>query len=60
MYHGYTLTSKITLESVAEAVRDYAFYASPYPLIISLENRASVPYQDAMAEIFDRVWGGML
>eukprot|EP01127_Copromyxa_protea_P020991 TRINITY_DN7106_c0_g2_i1.p1 TRINITY_DN7106_c0_g2~~TRINITY_DN7106_c0_g2_i1.p1 ORF type:complete len:770 (-),score=138.97 TRINITY_DN7106_c0_g2_i1:67-2376(-) len=60
VYHGYTLTTRITLESVAEAVRDYAFYASPYPLIISLENRSSVPYQDAMAEIFDRVFGDML
>ena len=42
IYHGHTLTSIITLEDVLkEAILPYAFKASPYPLILSLENHLS-------------------
>jgi len=29
IYHGYTLTSKILVKDVLEAIRDYAFIKSP-------------------------------
>ena len=29
IYHGYTLTSKILVKDVLQAVRDYAFIQSP-------------------------------
>ena len=30
IYHGYTLTSKILVKDVLQAVHDYAFIKSPY------------------------------
>lgn len=29
IFHGYTLTSKILLKDVIEAIKEYAFVASP-------------------------------
>lgn len=38
MTHGNTLTSSILFRDVITAVATYAFTASPYPVILSLEN----------------------
>ncbi|XP_070532655.1 inactive phospholipase C-like protein 2 isoform X2 [Ptychodera flava] len=38
IYHGHTLTSKITFKSAVEAINEHAFTASQYPLFVSLEN----------------------
>ena len=35
--HGYTLTSKITFSDIIQAVKDYGFKNSPYPVILSIE-----------------------
>ncbi|CAG5115736.1 unnamed protein product, partial [Candidula unifasciata] len=60
IYHGYTLTSKIHFRDVISAINDYAFQASPYPVILSLENHCSVEQQNVMAEImisiFHKIW----
>lgn len=57
IYHGYTLTSKITFENACIAIKSYAFDTSPYPIILSLENHCSVEQQNKMAEIIKRVFG---
>ncbi|XP_057215180.1 1-phosphatidylinositol 4,5-bisphosphate phosphodiesterase delta-3-A [Triplophysa rosa] len=50
IYHGHTLTSKVPFREVVEAIAEYAFRASPYPLILSLENHCSVEQQTIMAQ----------
>ncbi|EGB11462.1 hypothetical protein AURANDRAFT_21478, partial [Aureococcus anophagefferens] len=52
IFHGHTLTSKIPLRSVVVAIKKWAFYASPYPVILSLENHCSAAQCDVMAAIF--------
>jgi len=54
------LTSKITFENVCIAIKNYAFYSSPYPVILSIENHCSHSQQNRMAEIFKQVFGDML
>ncbi|CAI5786413.1 1-phosphatidylinositol 4,5-bisphosphate phosphodiesterase zeta-1-like [Podarcis lilfordi] len=49
VYHGHTLTSKITFKNVIDVVHKHAFEASDYPLTISLENHCSAPQQEKMA-----------
>eukprot|EP00013_Stygamoeba_regulata_P022194 CAMPEP_0177644390 /NCGR_PEP_ID=MMETSP0447-20121125/8663_1 /TAXON_ID=0 /ORGANISM="Stygamoeba regulata, Strain BSH-02190019" /LENGTH=506 /DNA_ID=CAMNT_0019146749 /DNA_START=55 /DNA_END=1575 /DNA_ORIENTATION=- len=50
--HGHTLTSKITLNDVVWAISVYGFYASEFPLILSLENHLSHGQQTYMAQCF--------
>lgn len=54
IYHGRTLTTKVSLSDVAKAIARYAFVASPYPLIISAEIHCSLKQQDMAAEIMQR------
>ncbi|KAH9934113.1 PLC-like phosphodiesterase [Amylocystis lapponica] len=51
VYHGRTLTSKVSLRDACAAIAKYAFVASPYPVIISAEIHCSVQQQDMIAEI---------
>ncbi|XP_022645364.1 1-phosphatidylinositol 4,5-bisphosphate phosphodiesterase delta-1-like isoform X2 [Varroa destructor] len=60
IFHGYTLTSKILLKDVIEAIREYAFVASPYPVILSIENHCSQENQVVMARYFREILGDML
>ncbi|KAF7343265.1 Phosphoinositide phospholipase C [Mycena venus] len=58
--HGNTLTSKISVRSVCEAIDQYAFSASPYPLIISAEIHCSPAQQDMVVDIMTEVFGDKL
>ena len=49
IYHGGTLTSKITFRDVIEAIAEYGFKNSPYPIVLSFENHCSAPFQMRMA-----------
>ncbi|CCL99378.1 uncharacterized protein FIBRA_01396 [Fibroporia radiculosa] len=60
VYHGHTLTSKVSLRDACTAINKYAFVASPYPIIISAEIHCSVPQQDMIASIMQEVFGDAL
>lgn len=60
IYHGHTLTSKILLKDALEAICDYAFTTSDYPLILSFENHCSIEQQRRMAEIIESTIGDFL
>jgi hypothetical protein len=49
IYHGGTLTSKISFRDVIEAIADFGFKTSPYPIVLSFENHCSPPFQVRMA-----------
>jgi phosphatidylinositol phospholipase C delta len=58
--HGYTLTSDIFFKDVVEIAHKYAFVASPYPVVLSLEVHCSTEQQDRMAEILTSILGSTL
>lgn len=58
--HGRTLTSKVPFRDVIEAIERYAFVASPFPLILSLEVHNDVAQQDVLAAILQNVLGDKL
>lgn len=58
IYHGHTLTSKITFREVVECVRDHGFVSTSYPVILSLEVHCGIEGQQAMAAILKEVLGG--
>uniref|UniRef100_A0A1A7WC91 Phosphoinositide phospholipase C n=1 Tax=Iconisemion striatum TaxID=60296 RepID=A0A1A7WC91_9TELE len=60
IYHGHTLTSKVPFKEVIETISQYAFKASPYPLILSLENHCSVEQQAVMAKYLCTILGKKL
>ncbi|XP_032896683.1 1-phosphatidylinositol 4,5-bisphosphate phosphodiesterase delta-1 isoform X2 [Amblyraja radiata] len=60
IYHGYTLTSKILFKDVIQIIDAYAFKASQYPLILSLENHCDVEQQNVMAHHLKTILGNKL
>lgn len=60
IYHGHTLTSKIPFRKVVEAINENAFVASPFPVILSIENHCSLQQQAKMAQTFISVFGEKL
>lgn len=48
--HGLTLTSKIAVREVFDAIAQYAFLASPYPVILSMEVHCCLEQQDKLVE----------
>lgn len=60
IYHGHTLTSKISFKKVCETINEKAFIASPYPVILSVENHCSLQQQAKMAQIFLSIFGDKL
>ncbi|KAM3866434.1 1-phosphatidylinositol 4,5-bisphosphate phosphodiesterase delta-1-like [Diretmus argenteus] len=60
IYHGYTLTSKILFKDTIEAIKQYAFQTSDYPVILSLENHCSIEQQKVMAHHMSSILGSAL
>ncbi|XP_042556532.1 1-phosphatidylinositol 4,5-bisphosphate phosphodiesterase gamma-2-like, partial [Dipodomys spectabilis] len=60
IYHGWTRTTKIKFEDVVQAIRDHAFVASSFPVILSIEEHCSVEQQRHMAKVFKEVLGDLL
>lgn len=60
IFHGYTLTSRIFFRDVLEAIKQYAFVTSQFPVILSIENHCSIPQQMKMAEHFVNILGDFL
>ncbi|XP_031416974.1 1-phosphatidylinositol 4,5-bisphosphate phosphodiesterase delta-3-A-like [Clupea harengus] len=60
IYHGHTLTSKVPFKEVIMTIAQYAFKASPYPLILSLEVHCSLEQQAVMARHLRSILGRRL
>lgn len=60
IYHGRTLTSKVPVREVCEAIMKYGFVTSPYPIIISAEVHCGLTQQDMLANIMKSVFGDAL
>ncbi|GAU28698.1 hypothetical protein TSUD_216050 [Trifolium subterraneum] len=58
--HGGTLTSSVKLRDCLNAIRDNAFDASMYPVIITFEDHITPPLQRKVAKMVDDIFGGML
>lgn len=60
VYHGHTLTSKILFRDVIATLKEYAFKASEFPVILSLENHCGLEQQTVMAQHLRQILGGTL
>ncbi|KNC85244.1 hypothetical protein SARC_02579 [Sphaeroforma arctica JP610] len=49
IFHGHTLTSKILFKDALRAIKKYAFEASDYPVLLSIENHCTHDQQVKMA-----------
>ena len=57
VHHGFTLCTRLHLRDVLQILSRHAFEASPYPLILSIENHCSDAQQDVMADLLISVLG---
>ncbi|NXJ85156.1 PLCZ1 phosphodiesterase, partial [Trogon melanurus] len=60
VYHGHTLTSKLLFHAVIQVIDKYAFVASDYPVVLSLENHCSPKQQEVMADYLESILGDKL
>ncbi|KAJ8351651.1 hypothetical protein SKAU_G00231270 [Synaphobranchus kaupii] len=60
IYHGHTFTSKILFKDVVIALEKYAFRASEYPVILSMENHCGVEQQGVLAQHLHHILGDKL
>ncbi|ORZ32619.1 hypothetical protein BCR44DRAFT_58006 [Catenaria anguillulae PL171] len=60
IYHGHTRTTKILLRDVLQAVAKYAFVASDYPLVLSLEMHCGYVQQGKVAYYLRNILGSAL
>ncbi|MFS7935114.1 putative phosphoinositide phospholipase C [Helianthus anomalus] len=58
--HGRTLTSPVKLMECLKAIKEYAFVASPYPVIITLEDHLTPCLQAKVAQMITETFGSML
>ncbi|XP_074287212.1 phosphoinositide phospholipase C 6-like [Silene latifolia] len=58
--HGRTLTTPVPLFKCLKSIEEYAFSASPYPVIITLEDHLTPDLQAKVAKMVTEVFGKML
>lgn len=58
--HGRTMTVPVELIKCLTSIRQYAFYASEYPLIITLEDHLTAKLQVKVAKMIHETFGEML
>ncbi len=58
--HGHTLVKPCLFESIIRFIEPNLFKASPYPVIIDLENHCSIEQQYEMARILQTILGDRL
>lgn len=58
--HGRTLTTPVPLIKCLESIKKHAFVASPYPVVITLEDHLTPDLQAKVAEMLIKVFGDML
>ncbi|KHN40072.1 Phosphoinositide phospholipase C 2 [Glycine soja] len=60
VHHGGTLTSSVKLKACLKAINDYAFFASPYPVVITFEDHITQFLQAKVAQMVDDIFGDIL
>lgn len=58
--HGKTLTNPVELTKCLNSIKEYAFCASPYPVILTLEDHLNPPLQAKVAQNLIKTFGDML
>lgn len=58
--HGKTLTTPVELIKCLKSIKEYAFCASPYPVILTLEDHLNPTLQAKVAQMISQVFGDML
>ncbi|KAK7311239.1 hypothetical protein RJT34_09249 [Clitoria ternatea] len=58
--HGRTLTSPVALIKCLRSIKQYAFVASEYPVVITLEDHLTPDLQAKVAEMVTQTFGDML
>lgn len=58
--HGRTLTTPVELLKCLKSIKEYAFIASPYPVIITLEDHLTPDLQAKVAQMLAQTFGKML
>ncbi|RLN35570.1 hypothetical protein C2845_PM03G17220 [Panicum miliaceum] len=58
--HGRTLTTPVSLIKCLRSIKEYAFVASPYPVIITLEDHLPADLQEKVAKMVLEVFGNIL
>ncbi|KAJ6819389.1 phosphoinositide phospholipase C 4-like [Iris pallida] len=58
--HGRTLTSPVELIKCLKSIKEHAFSASPYPVVITLEDHLTPDLQAKVAEMVTETFGDML
>jgi len=61
IYHGHTMTSRIKFHDVIEGIKVF-LNGNPncYPLVLSLENHCTIPFQETMARDMIAIFGDSL
>ncbi|KAF3329896.1 phosphoinositide phospholipase C 4-like isoform X2 [Carex littledalei] len=58
--HGRTLTSPVEIIKCLRSIKEYAFCASPYPVVITLEDHLTPNLQAKVAEMIKETFGDIL
>ncbi len=61
VYHGSTLTSKLTFADIIQGIKSYIDTdPTTYPIILSIESHCSPPFEDSMASSLRNILGKSL